>query len=110
MTTYQEKLKDPRWQKCRLEVFERDDWMCQFCCSITKTLEVHHKEYLSGLDPWDYPLSNFITLCEDCHKKVTQRNASIKDHTPLTRKELEGRIIFLNKQAEFLLKNESPTT
>jgi hypothetical protein len=28
---YSDKLKDPRWQKKRLEVFERDGWCCQCC-------------------------------------------------------------------------------
>ena len=26
--TYKQKLKDPRWQKKRLKVLERDDWKC----------------------------------------------------------------------------------
>lgn len=31
MSEYKEKLKDPRWQKKRLQIFERDDWCCQKC-------------------------------------------------------------------------------
>jgi hypothetical protein len=68
--TYIEKLRDPRWQKVRLKVFERDGWKCQNdrCQSPEHTpLAVHHKGYLPGHEPWDYPLSNFITLCEWCH-------------------------------------------
>jgi 5-methylcytosine-specific restriction endonuclease McrA len=29
--TYGDKLKDPRWQKRRLEIFKRDEWTCQQC-------------------------------------------------------------------------------
>jgi hypothetical protein len=32
--------------------------------------EVHHKDYIIGALPWEYPNSWLITLCEDCHHKV----------------------------------------
>ena len=64
---YSDKLKDPRWQKLRLKVFERDDWACQICFDKESQLKVHHKYYLQGKEPWDYPLEVFITLCEKCH-------------------------------------------
>lgn len=65
---YYEKLKDPRWQKKRLEIFERDEFQCQSCNSEDQTLHVHHKTYVYGNDPWDYPDINLITLCADCHQ------------------------------------------
>lgn len=34
-----------------------------------KGLNVHHKYYMQGLKPWEYPNDALITLCEDCHKK-----------------------------------------
>lgn len=64
--TYIEKLKDPRWQKRRLEIFDRDGFMCQFCRSTTSTLCVHHIIYVG--DPWETPDECLITLCEDCHR------------------------------------------
>jgi hypothetical protein len=66
--TYQEKLKDPRWQKKRLLILERDGWLCQQCRLGTETLHVHHKYYLPKSDPWDYPDCALVTLCETCHK------------------------------------------
>lgn len=68
---YWQKLQDPRWQKKRLEVFERDGFKCRSCCSGTDTLNVHHLYYVSKRDPWDYPLGAFKTLCKDCHEKYT---------------------------------------
>lgn len=65
---YSEKLKDPRWQKKRLEIFERDNWQCQGCKTTKDTLTVHHKFYKHGNDPWDYELDALITLCESCHE------------------------------------------
>ena len=70
--TYRQKLRDPRWQKVRLTVFERDEWRCQRpdCHSPEHTpLAVHHKNYISGRDPWDYPLTDLITFCEPCHDR-----------------------------------------
>lgn len=65
---YSEKLKDPRWQKKRLEVMERDDWSCQNCFDNMTTLSVHHIRYIPGRDPWDYPEKLLVTLCDNCHK------------------------------------------
>jgi hypothetical protein len=67
MSTYGELLKDPRWQKKRLEIFTRDIWMCRYCYSKDKTLHVHHLLYRYGCLPWDYEDDVFITLCEGCH-------------------------------------------
>lgn len=65
--TYAEKLKSPRWQKKRLEVFERDGFKCRLCSDSETTLHVHHKQYITGREPWEYEDSNFETLCSDCH-------------------------------------------
>ncbi len=66
--TYSEKLKDPRWQKKRLEVLNRDQFTCQVCFDKEQTLMVHHKIYTKGCEPWEYELGNFSTLCDECHK------------------------------------------
>lgn len=33
-------------------------------------LQVHHKYYVKGKYPWQYPDDAFITLCPECHKKL----------------------------------------
>ena len=65
---YSEKLKDPRWQKVRLKAMERDSFCCSKCLNDKITLHVHHKVYLTGKEPWDYPLHYLTTLCEQCHE------------------------------------------
>lgn len=65
---YYEKLKDPRWQKKRLEVFQRDEFRCQACFDDESTLTVHHRYYDKGLEPWEYPLEALVTLCQNCHQ------------------------------------------
>ena len=77
--SYSDKLRDPRWQKKRLEILERDEWMCWNCGDTENTLVVHHKWYAKGCEPWDYEDDAFITLCDDCHaeeKEVRARNES----------------------------------
>lgn len=68
--SYSEKLRDPRWQKRRLEIFERDNFSCTACGSSDKTLHVHHLYYCKGREPWEYPNFCLNTRCEDCHKSA----------------------------------------
>lgn len=65
-SNYSQKLKDPRWQRKRLEALQAADWACQDCKNTRKTLHVHHTRYAG--EPWDVPLSSLEVLCEDCHE------------------------------------------
>ena len=65
--SYSDKLKDPRWQKVRLHVLERDKWKCQQCGTTTDELHVHHGMYRFGMDPWEYPLEYLRSYCRPCH-------------------------------------------
>lgn len=65
---YYNALKDPRWQKKRLRVFERDGWKCRKCGSTRTTLHVHHLKYTRKY-PWNEPIKHLITRCERCHIK-----------------------------------------
>lgn len=66
-STYYELLQDPRWQRKRLEVLQRNDFRCEKCNAPDKTLHVHHKRYVKGWKPWEYPDHDLEGLCEDCH-------------------------------------------
>ena len=74
---YSDKLKDPRWQKKRLEILERDGWECTSCGSIDKTLHVHHTYYDFALNPWDYHESTLVSLCEECHSEITEKTKAL---------------------------------
>jgi 5-methylcytosine-specific restriction endonuclease McrA len=65
--TYKEKLLDPRWQKKRLEILNRDDWSCQWCGDKETTLHVHHEYYEKGIEPWEADDFCLTTVCADCH-------------------------------------------
>lgn len=60
-------LRDPRWQRRRLEIFSRDGWACVACGAADRPLQVHHLRYDASRFPWEYPESWLRTLCEPCH-------------------------------------------
>jgi 5-methylcytosine-specific restriction endonuclease McrA len=66
--SYSAKLRDPRWQKKRLDILNRDNFTCRLCRSTIDELHVHHLRYRkSAAGPWDYPDDDLLTLCLDCH-------------------------------------------
>lgn len=67
--TYSEKLLDPRWQKKRLLIFDRDDWKCTKCNKSKNTLHIHHEKYYKN--PWNIPNKYLKTLCELCHWNIS---------------------------------------
>jgi len=74
---YKEKLKDPRWQRKRLEVMYRDDFKCTYCSDSKSTLNVHHLSY--GQNPWDTCNEDLMTLCESCHYVTEQCKKMFSD-------------------------------
>lgn len=65
-----DQYRDPRWQRLRLRVFERDGWKCRMCKQDGKTLHAHHPVYRAFSEgPWDYEVDELVTVCEDCHKE-----------------------------------------
>lgn len=74
MKTYSEKLQDPRWQRKRLEIMQKDQFKCVYCNAIDKKLNVHHRYYVSGREPWFYPDWSLVTLCDSCHSGYHQHS------------------------------------
>lgn len=95
--TYQEKLKDPRWQKRRLEVLNAAFWRCEDCKSSDKELQVHHCYYYGKLQPWEYGSELLMCLCSDCHKERQSREEAI--HVEIGKILRQTRIEFLESLA-----------
>lgn len=72
--SYYEKLKDPRWQKKRLEVMELNNFECSECGDRKNTLNIHHPAYKKGADPWCYEADELMCVCEQCHKACHSEN------------------------------------
>lgn len=91
MSAYQELLKRPEWKKRRAEIIELAGCRCEDCgrclvgcevCdhheSFVKQLEVHHRHYVRGRKPWEYPDVAFLCICRDCHEERTLTTDVIK--------------------------------
>lgn len=72
---YMDKLKNPKWQKKRLEILQRDEWRCRLCGDAETTLHIHHLEY-SG-QPWQAHNDKLITICEDCHYVIEDQKINL---------------------------------
>lgn len=70
VTPYSQLLKDPRWQKKRLEVLSINDWMCISCGAKESELHIHHIRYRRGKKPWEYTPEELLVLCADCHEQL----------------------------------------
>ena len=82
MSNYSELLRNPKWQKKRLEIMSRDNFQCQVTFFKDKPLCVHHKRYIKGRKPWEYEDEDLITVTEDIHKamhKLFKTNNSFAD-------------------------------
>ena len=66
---YKELLKSPKWQKKRLEVFERDGFKCTSCGDEQTQLQVHHLKYMKN--PIEQPIGDLKTVCKDCYELIT---------------------------------------
>jgi len=71
MPSYADKLKDPRWQRKRLEILQREDFNCEACGSYSM--------YVPGLNP-------FWTIAESdhcrCRQRVQKLEAGIREVLP----------------------------
>lgn len=58
------------WRAFRDEIIELDGRTCTVCNRTEDdgvVLQVHHKEYIPGKLPWEYPYDLCETLCKGCH-------------------------------------------
>jgi len=84
MSDYSKMYKDPRWQRKRLEIMERDGFCCASCGSGENdgvTLNVHHKVYEKGKMAWEYDDARLVTLCKNCHENFHAAVESIKHNS-----------------------------
>lgn len=102
---YEDLLKDPRWQKRRLEIMQRDNFTCQHCGNGLNDgvpLNVHHIRYRRNLMPWEYGDADLTTLCEKCHKEEHSVETKITSNLYKVGK---GKLVFFRN----LLKEERLT-
>jgi 5-methylcytosine-specific restriction endonuclease McrA len=72
---YTDYLKSPRWRVIRGVVLSRDKGICQACLR-EKATEVHHLTYVHIFNE---PLFDLVSVCEDCHAKITHLDRCARD-------------------------------
>ncbi len=97
--SYAEKLSSIKWKTFRIDILLRDKLTCQSCKKNKKEptihliespylkssdlklidfdsigLQVHHKCYISGREPWEYSMDELISLCGQCHQQEHKDN------------------------------------
>jgi hypothetical protein len=78
MLNYQEQLRDPRWQRKRLQILNDANFKCEDCGDEKTELNVHHSAYLRGIPAWDHPDELLHCLCRPCHKERQAVEESLK--------------------------------
>lgn len=89
--SYKDLLKDPRWQKRRLEAFEAANWRCEHCNRQDKELHVHHCYYIRGRKPWEYPDALLVVLCGPCHDEKHEHEARLFQALAMALRKVPGR-------------------
>ena len=69
------------WRDCRHQVLRRDLYTCAYCYG--RAQQVHHKIELTPSNISDPMVAlnpdNLISLCHDCHTKITQGYGDVAD-------------------------------
>lgn len=69
---YEPYLNSDLWKRKRLAVLKRDNYLCQACLTLPAT-QVHH---LSYRHVFNEPLFDLVSVCNQCHDKITQLDRS----------------------------------
>lgn len=68
LVSYNYKKKE--WRKYREACLKNADYTCERCKRTGTILQVHHPEYISGREPWEYPIEYGEVLCRRCHAEL----------------------------------------
>jgi hypothetical protein len=102
MANYQKLLLDPRWQKKRLQILERDEWTCRMCGCTEYTLHIHHEKYAN--EPWNVDDNFLKTVCKYCHTilEISKDNNDTVFHIEKARriKSIKFNVFVKNRDAE----------
>ena len=68
LTSYNYKRKE--WLRYRDACLKNANYACERCQRTELILQVHHPEYVRGLQPWEYPIEFSEVLCRRCHAEI----------------------------------------
>lgn len=99
--------KDPKYKAWRKKVYKRDRHTCRMCGAIDTYLNAHHIRPKYRNPHLIYTVSNGITLCVPCHKKVTGVEQDyVRYFDELVRKGLDAQKIVKKKSKKKVKKKK----
>lgn len=71
MNQFRKSYYNKKWHEFSKAIIFRDNNKCLKCEREAPevVLQTHHTVYKHGLEPWEYPYSDCITLCKGCHAR-----------------------------------------
>lgn len=92
MKIFRKSYRNENWFSFSERIRTRDNYQCLKCgrTRAEAILQVHHKIYKFGLQPWEYALSDCITLCKGCHAEEHQIKEPQKGWTLISVDDLGG--------------------
>ena len=85
MNDFADQYDDPRWQKKRLEILKRENYICQHCKKQKNELRAHHTYYNYNKKIWEYENESLLCLCQRCHSNLHNFLNQSKTHGLVTR-------------------------
>jgi 5-methylcytosine-specific restriction endonuclease McrA len=71
---------DPVYKAWRIKVYKRDNFTCQMPgCKKKGSVQAHHIEKWSSASTLRFDVDNGISLCRNCHRKVTGHETYYKE-------------------------------
>lgn len=67
------------YKEWRILVFERDNYICQYCNKLGGDLNCHHIKRFADFPDRRLDINNGITLCEKCHNKIKSHELEFED-------------------------------
>ena len=61
-------------------VYKRDNWTCQQCGQVGRSLHAHHILSFETYPAKRFDINNGITLCASCHQKLHRRLENAKKY------------------------------
>jgi len=83
-STYAQYLSSPAWEKKRLQILNRDNFICRFCSS-SKATQVHHLSYQNLGSESELEL---ISVCYRCHQHIHNIEASDRSEDKFKEKDI----------------------
>lgn len=70
------------WERLRLQVLNRDHWLCQFCLRngrMAYAREVHHLVPVEDDPALALSPDNLVSLCRSCHEGTKRRGSGVPE-------------------------------